>query len=524
MRLIQGDKINKVIFYPFLVLLVYILTVIVNHPDFDLWARLAVGSLFFQTGWVLNKDIFAYVPTKELWIDHEWGSGVVFFWITNIFGNTGIFILKGLLLFIIFFLIVRIIKLQIGKGLNVEILYISLLAFSMLPSIANTLRSQLFTFLFFTLWIYVLERVRKGENRLLWILPITMIIWANMHGGFVAGLGLILIYGIGELLNKRNPLKYFGILIVTVLVTLINPYGIKYWPYIIEATTMPRPLISEWKPISMSGPIHIIYGAKIHVLTGYFIFILLTFIAAVKSVLNRYKYDWVKIIFIIITFCLSIKHQRHDIFFILFVSGLLYTRYIELFTNLKKFIQVKFGEIPALISVWTKDILSYMLIIALCINLVPTLPKEILTRPLFYPVGSFEFIKQNNLSGNLATTYGWGSYALWKLYPQCRVLIDGRYEEVYPNRIYNIAINFSEHNDNNWREFLNYFHTDIIVAPKLKYTPQDIHSLENWKIVYEDQISVVLLPKDKIKDYYVYPSFKNKIYWREDLSKHVDLN
>ena len=61
-----------------LLVLVYVLTFFTSIPDYDLWARLAVGSVFFQTGHVLRHDVFSYLPPKALWVDHEWRSGVLF--------------------------------------------------------------------------------------------------------------------------------------------------------------------------------------------------------------------------------------------------------------------------------------------------------------------------------------------------------------------------------------------------------------------------------------------------------------
>ncbi len=41
-------------------------------------------------------------------------------------------------------------------------------------------------------------------------------------------------------------MPFVFIFIAAVLVTLVNPYGIDYWRYIIKAVTMPRPEIWEW--------------------------------------------------------------------------------------------------------------------------------------------------------------------------------------------------------------------------------------------------------------------------------------
>ena len=119
--------VRKIIFYLSLMIITYILTVIVNLPDYDLWARLAVGSLFFQTGGVLKHDIFAFTPTKDLWVDHEWGSGVVMYFFTKHFGELGLFILKAAVIFLIMLLIVRIIRLYKEEKVNLEIFYFLLL-------------------------------------------------------------------------------------------------------------------------------------------------------------------------------------------------------------------------------------------------------------------------------------------------------------------------------------------------------------------------------------------------------------
>jgi len=106
---------KKGIFYLSITVIVYVLTFAVNSPDYDLWARLAVGSIFFQTGNVLKHDIFSYLPTKDLWIDHEWGSSVVFYFFARYLGDWGIFALKAIILFAIFILIIKIIELQKNK-------------------------------------------------------------------------------------------------------------------------------------------------------------------------------------------------------------------------------------------------------------------------------------------------------------------------------------------------------------------------------------------------------------------------
>ncbi len=69
---------QRLIFLLTLFIIAYKYAITQAVADADIWHRLAVGKIFFQTGWVLKHDIFSYALTKPVWVDHEWGSGVIF--------------------------------------------------------------------------------------------------------------------------------------------------------------------------------------------------------------------------------------------------------------------------------------------------------------------------------------------------------------------------------------------------------------------------------------------------------------
>lgn len=527
---------KNILLYLSIGLISYFLTFVITTADSDLWARLAVGSIFFQTGSILKQDIFAYTPTKNLWVDHEWGAGTVFYAFVHYFGDFGIYILKFLLIFSIFLLLTKIIKLMSEKTVNIDLSMLILLAFSIFPSVISTVRSQLFTYAFFVLWVYILEKVRRGENKLIWVFPVTMLLWANLHGGFVTGLGLLVIYAIGEALNKKNYIKYLKILAITIPVTLINPYGFEYWRYIAEAVSMPRPHILEWQHFSLAGPIITLFSIPIHLFLGFEVFAVLTLMVAIKQLINRSKIDWVKILLLFITLYLGLKHQRHLILFILPAFCLLYSQILDIFESIGMLIKSKLGDKNYNYLLKAKNIPAIALIIVI-FSTQKLFSTNIYANPSIYPVGAIEFIKQNDLSGNLFVPYRWGSYALWKLYPQCLVAVDGRYEEVYPGYIFDMAADFSGDIDNewnlykntkklnpDWQNFINKFQTDIIILPQIQINHQKIDKLKDWKVVYTDNLSYVLLPKNKTDKLYINPDYRNPIYWHENLAKKIDLH
>jgi hypothetical protein len=58
---------------------------------------MAAGRLTLEKGRVPEKDVFAYVPTKPVWVDHEWLSGVVFQLVHRDSGGSGLVVLRAAL-------------------------------------------------------------------------------------------------------------------------------------------------------------------------------------------------------------------------------------------------------------------------------------------------------------------------------------------------------------------------------------------------------------------------------------------
>lgn len=519
--LLTAENLKKVLLHLALILTAISLALLTSMPDFDLWARLAVGSIVFQTGHVLKHDIFSYLPTKALWIDHEWGSGVVLYAFVRCCGNAGLFLVKGLLIYAIFLFVLKTIR--AGARKSPSPLYFVFLGFVLFPGIASLVRSQMFTYLFFSIWIYALERIRRKERKVLWVFPLTMLFWVNMHGGFVAGFGLVLFYALGDLLNRKSPLPYLWIVLSVLPVTLINPYGFALWRYMVEASLMPRPFIPEWHPISFSGPKQMIAGIRVHYLAGYMLLVGMTVLAACRTVVRKEKPDWTRVVVLAGLFVLGARHQRHVVFFMLAASMLLCEQFDRLLDPLRRAVARLLPQQAMKVQAGARWGLGYLVPALVFIFTLPKLSPHVAVDYRQFPVGSLEFIKQNGLRGNVATAFDWGSYAQWKLHPGCKVMLDGRYEEVYPNDVFEVAIRFAVKDGPQWWEALNRYPTDIVVLPKSYYNPRDLARLQDWRPVYEDDVSVVLLPRDKLAPPYVRPKFRDPEYSKEDLSKPVDL-
>ena len=494
---------KKNIFFLSIVLIIYFLTASQSHADWDLWARLAVGKMFFATGSVLKHDIFAYTPTKPIWIDHEWLSGVVFYYLVDKFGDLGLCLLKVVLLFSVFLSIFKLNQLKFPEQNQYRIIYYAFFLYAILFGFLTTIQSHCFTFLFFALWMYLLELVKRENNRLIWLFPATMVLWANLHGGFLAGLGLVFLYSIGEALNRRKFAKYILILVISALATLINPYGVKYLPYLIEAVTMQRPFLTEWIPLDLFGPFSLAFGFKI--------FAVFTLFTLPYMLLKKFKeINWAEILILAATFWISLQHIMHNIFFIIASAGYITGYFYQAFDFYTKQIQAVFQYKIIRRTLKITDFVIYGLIIligALTIHFVPLKVKVDSGR---FPVKAVNFIQQNNLSGNLLVLFNWGSYALWQLYPQCLVAVDGRYDGVYPESLINEVARF-HYAGKDWDDLMTKHHADIILINTDYAVYNKLIKLEDWRVVYKDDTSAVFIPVSKNKDHWIVPDEKFNI-------------
>jgi len=479
----------------------YKYTLAQSFADNDLWHRLAVGKIFSQLGTVIHHDIFSYAPTKPVWIDHEWGSGVIFYYISHYLGDYGLLSLKFLVLSTVVWLIYSANTFISGDKKDLRIGFYAVSLMAIILGFGTTARCMIFTYLFFALWIYLLEKIRRGENRFIWIFPLTMCLWANLHAGFLSGIGLLVLYALGEFLNKKDFTKYIKILLITIPATFITPYSIaEFWKYIISAATMPRPNVIEWMPLNLFGNPAELSAFKILLvmtISGYIY----------KYVKKDNKTDFVAALVLAVTLFLALSHLRHQVFFALAASIFSQHRY---FYQLLKDAYLKILNKPKIADKDNKFSLLKILfidavLVLFCLYYTILFPPAIKAEEPQYPVRAVEFIKLNNLKGNLLTTFNWGSYALWKLYPQCLIFEDGRYEEVYYNKSNADMDNFVL-NTKNWHDIMRKYHHDIILVNSNIAVLGKIKQLKEWRIVYEDNCSTILVPTGLEKTKWLLPA------------------
>lgn len=496
----MSEKLRPIIFYIIFFPCLLALNLLSDNYDYDFWARIVVGKHFMQTGHLLMHDIFSYTPTHTI-IDHEWGSSIVFYLVQHFFSHMGLVFLQTIIIFLIFFLIIKIVNLRGVKTTHpYNFLFYIFAAAALMQVYYQPFRCQLFTFMFFALFLYILELARKNVNWPLFTIPILMLIWCNMHGGCVAGIGLIVIYIIGELLNRKPVKKYLLALLSAFLVLPINPWGIDYLVYLITANTMHREIILEWMNLFSPQFKYIFLEFK------FFISIILFFEIGyiVKSVINKdFVLDVTKYLVVIATTTLALLHIKLIPLAVIALSAFLYDDFYSFFNYITANACNRLAKV--------KDILVYIAVLVILLTHVRKESIEPFLDFKKFPVTAIEFMKINKIKGNLLINFEFGSYAIYKLYPDNLVYIDGRYEEVYDNSLKQTLDIFTSNLDKNGY-LLKTYPTDIILLYKnCKIYPSLLND-RNWAQIFVDDNFALFVKSSNAKKTYKVPPLNIEYY------------
>ena len=160
----------------------------INEADNDLWGHVLFGQQILARGMVGKVDTYSYTVAGQPWMNHEWLSqailGAVFEWA----GSPGLLVLKFVVATLTFLLLFSMIRRRSGAPFiwgGVGLLAIAVLARGF------AIRPQVFTYCGAALTLWLIDRYRCGHERALVFFPLLSVVWANMHGGFILGLGIL---------------------------------------------------------------------------------------------------------------------------------------------------------------------------------------------------------------------------------------------------------------------------------------------------------------------------------------------
>ncbi|MFA6142069.1 MAG: hypothetical protein WC738_02100 [Candidatus Omnitrophota bacterium] len=417
------------------------------------------GASIWKTGHLIQKDIFAFTPVLSEYVDHEWGSGLIFFSLLKIFGPGSLLLFKIVIAFGAIFFASQAARINGVKWPTILMIAIPC-ALAVFPGYIPVVRSHTLTYLFFAMMLLYLEKIRQGDGRPAISIIFIMLIWVNVHGGFVSGLGIMAVYALTDLIFRRRSKIMLVALMGAIFATTVSPYGLKFWDCLFKALTLHRASIAEWQTMPIFGQDPYI-GFRI-------LFAIVVFVLVFGRKAFKGKISTAQMIVLVITALIAMRHRRHAPFF-----GLAALAFLG------PYLEACAARLRLNITALTAVVLYALIAVIVAIFILPSVTFQVLAPVGFYPVREADILMYSKAEGNLAVPLRWGNYAMWRLYPRIKISMCGRYEAMYPQSTFDMNHDFFYKNGPDWDRMVKLCKVDYIML-ELNNTalrPEDLDAL-----------------------------------------------
>jgi hypothetical protein len=499
------------------ILFIAIFTMAVRLPvDTDTWWHLRSGQYILETHTVPTTDPFSHTQAGQPWIDHGWLAQLFWYGLFAVGGLPGLSLGLALLVTFTFWLVW-----QVTPG-NLYVRAFTMVLGAITSAVIWVARPQMVSFLLAGLVLFLLEKYKREGRRWIYALPLVVLLWVNIHGGYAIAFMLLGVYIVGEIFNNLTrhsedpvipwpqlvPLLVVGA--ISFAVVVINPYGWQMWLYPFRTVGIGalRDFIQEWR----SPDFHLS-------LTWAFLAMLLLSWAALGRAGRRA--DWTDLAMWGLWSCASLFAARNiGLYGLLTIPALAryadaaWGQYLpgerkeipgvsqdERSRELKGTHEINgTGRVPSvpmssLSSTRLNWVLLGLVLLAALVKIGVALnPQEaIKAEQEGLPAKAVQFIQENKPAGPLFNSYNWGGYLIYKLWPAYPVYIDGRtdlYDDAFIRRYLNVVSG-----GEGWRQTLDEDGINLVLIESGSTLAKFLKSDPAWDILYQDGMAIVFVRK-----------------------------
>ena len=470
------------------------LTQKVNLVTADLGRHIRNGEFLFSGSGVLTTNFYSYTEPNFPTINHHWAPGLLFYGLAKLGGptsaETGIplvqifFVAASLVAFAYFFFLAK-------KYSSLGYAALAALPMIFLLSERTEIRPEVFSYLFAGIFLWILYKYRNQQSRarILLLLPVLQILWANSHIFFIMGPILIGAFMTEALFKNREMFwKLFGILAVVVLVSAINPFGI-------QGALEPLTILHEYgyrlaENQTVPFMLKLSANPNLRIFPAVFVLVLLSYIFVLFKFRKRLaEFPWVNLL-LFAGFSFMAWYQIRNITYFGFAAMPLFAMNLKYLFGDKNPID---AALPPL-----------LVIIALIAS------GNILHRfPYWNQFGigiepgnnaAIEFFKQNDLRGPIFNNYDNGGDLIYHLFPRERVLVDNRPEAYSVDFFKNLYVPMQEDGEL-WKTAEKEYNFNAIFFSYHDATPWGQNFLiqriddPSWAPVFIDNYNLIMLKR-----------------------------
>ena len=444
--------------------------------DPDIWWHLRNAEYLFQNHQLPRQDMFSFTVAGHPWINHEWLAEIPYYLAWRADGLVGIKILTLAIIEIIFLGLLYICY-QESKNFKASVAACCLSI--LLATVSFGPRTVLFGYLYLVVLLIILQRFRQKGSAPLWLIPPLFCLWINTHGSW--SLGLVV----------------FGI--ATAAGFVKGSWGR------VEAEPWTRP---QWLKLVVTGVASVAalfvnpFGSRL---------VLYPFDMAFRQKLNiAHVAEWVSVDFhdsrgklvLFVVVCLFLgallRNRRWtltELGLLLFglYSGLTYVRFLFLLAIVGAPIIAKLLDFipPYREEADTPFVNAFviLLLVGAIIYYRPNSAQLDSSVGQMYPVHVLPFLKAHPPAGPMLNFYLWGGYLGWND-RNVKVFVDSRVD------IFEYAGVLQDYLDllslKQPKPLLDKYHIRYVLFPLAEPLTYVLEHDPEWKVVYRDELSVLL--------------------------------
>ncbi|MBI2943888.1 MAG: hypothetical protein HYY25_06780 [Candidatus Wallbacteria bacterium] len=454
--------------------------------DGDTGWHLATGRRIVTSGELPRADSYSWSAAGTPWVAFEWLTDVVYYQLYQWRGYLALLVLDAASIALAYSLVAQA-ALTAGSE-RVSTLALTGWAFY-LSSIHWFVRPHVRTWVFLALWSWLLLRRWRHEDRWIWVIPASMTLWVNLHGGWPAGLILLALFGVADLAAASvaaedargrafaEARRWGALVAITAAATLLNPYGPGLHADMLEQVTAApvQNITQEWQSPDFRGAARPFRPFILAVLAS------LAFLSGREKILG-----WA---LGLTGLYMVFESVRHLTVFLLWMTPIL-------LLGVKGAMDSCFGRGAACgrsgagggAGGWA---------LCLCVvaaALAGVFPAALRSTPAGFGVGQFpveavEYLRTHKPEGRMLNEYGWGGYVIWELGDGYPVFIDGR-NIMYGRKITEDSLTF-QFTAGGWEELLQRYRIDWTLYPTGSRLTRALKA-RGWRVLHEDPTATVL--------------------------------
>lgn len=432
------------------------------YVDPDLFFHLKEGEKLILQGRFPVFEEFSFTAPGKAMVAIEWLADAEMYLVFRASGYAGLVVFHTLLFLAALAVLFRFLRDDVGP--EARYLLVSLAAFALLNFVG--VRAHVFTILFMSLYLLWAKLWEEGRRWAPWAMAAGLLLWVNLHGGFMLGWVLL---GLVCLLEFRQTLRLADLTpwASGTLLCFVHPNGAAAFVYPIWFMALPpsgRSMIIEWKPLDFSqlcaSPYLLILGA----------------LCWAGLEIQRRKFPWALLTLLLMVLALR-SRKLLSVFSLtaLAVAGL----------RLRQ----------ATLQGWQSRLcatgaLSILLAMG-CLEWSFARDRPWRDWESNYPKAAVEFFASRYPGRRLFHTYTWGGYLIYKLAPGTKVFIDGRLDPYW-------SLLAGDYNDimegrPGWKETLDAWGIEAALLPPTTRPAHRLNEDPRWQPVYSDEKAVLFL-------------------------------